>query len=194
MTDDVVTKAHDVEINVLDEAERKVKLEATGMAVFSPCETFRYYLMRRWSEDEDPKSILWVMLNPSTADERILDPTVRRCVGYSYLWGYNHMQVCNIFALRATDPKKLYAAEDPIGPLNDDYLAWAAEGTLKGGGLVMAGWGTHGKLNGRSKHVIRLLSEVGDLHALSMTKAGHPGHPLYLGKNLRPTKVEWSTL
>ena len=152
---------------------------STG-ATFSPCRRYRYTLNREWREGEG--TCTFVMLNPSTATEQILDPTVRRCVGYAQDWGYKRLQVLNIFAFRATDPKELYLVADPVGPENDDAIVIGAGGS----DLVVCAWGNHGKLNGRGREVLGLLSEYAEPMVLAMTKANHPNHPLYLKASLRP--------
>lgn len=107
-------------------------------ATFSDCRTYRYRLHRIWDAGKPPCA--FIMLNPSTATEAVLDPTVRRCVGYAMAWGYGGLIVGNVFALRSTDPRALYAAADPIGPANDDALAEIAQAA----GLVVCAWGKHG--------------------------------------------------
>ena len=114
------------------------------------------------------------MLNPSTADETMLDPTIRRCLGYSKDWGYGALAVANIFAFRSTDPKRLAKAEDPIGPENDWFIRDAAEHSS----LVICGWGAEPFAIERAKDVVRLLMGI-PLFCLELTKLGHPKHPLY---------------
>lgn len=153
-------------------------------AQFSECERYRYRLWRAWGTG--PR-VLFLMLNPSTADEAKLDPTVRRCYGYAQDWGYDGFEVCNIFAYRATDPDDMKAQADPIGPFNDTIIASVARSIDLEGGRVIAAWGVHGKYKNRSQRVQALL-RVADvpLHYLRMTKTGEPNHPLYLPKDLEP--------
>ena len=92
--------------------------ESSG-ATFSPCRRYRYTLWRQW--DERPPAT-FIMLNPSTADETANDPTVERCQRRAQAMGYGGVRVANIFALRSTDPRALYTAEDPVGPENDHAL------------------------------------------------------------------------
>lgn len=127
------------------------------------------------------------MLNPSTADEKKDDPTVRRCALYAIRWGFDKLYVGNIFAYRSTDPKALYELEDPVGPDNDTSLVEMASVSE----IVVLAWGVHGKLHKRGEAVVQLLKENGiEPYCLKITKQGHPSHPLYLKGNLKPTKYE----
>ncbi len=150
-------------------------------AEFSPCRTWRYVLRRRWSSEP---AIAFVLLNPSTADETEDDPTIRRCIGYARAWGYGALTLGNLFAFRATKPKNMRAAPDPVGPANDDALLAL---TLESDGRVICGWGAHGAHQGRSAEVYRLLRQWAVVpQALAVTAAGEPGHPLYLRGDLKP--------
>ena len=131
------------------------------------------------------KKIMFLMLNPSTADEIQSDPTVTRCKNYAKQWEYGRIYVCNIFAYRATNPADMKAQEDPIGDLNDNYIKNIA-GLVN---TVVCAWGTHGKYQNRGKEVLELLTKEGysdKLYALGVNKDGTPKHPLYLRKNLVP--------
>jgi len=150
-------------------------------ALFSPCRTWRYTLTRQWGPLLP--TVNFIGLNPSTADETTLDPTCRRCVGFARAWGFGTYVMTNIFAYRSTDPKALLAVEDPVGRENDAMIieeAWGAD-------LVVAAWGVHGALNDRGAQVTKMLQEIGvAVFCLGTTKAGHPRHPLYLPKNVKP--------
>ncbi len=148
-------------------------------AQFSPCRTWRYSLWRTW--DRDKGHIMFIGLNPSTADELKDDPTVRRCINYARDWGYGGIHMLNIFAYRATDPKELRSASDPIGHENNIFLQMYSACSR----MVVACWGVHGTFQNRDKQVIDLLS---DLYCLGLTKNGHPKHPLYLPKNSLPKR------
>jgi hypothetical protein len=143
-------------------------------ATFSPCRTYRYTLGRIWREQAP--TACWILLNPSTADERQLDPTLRRCVGFSRAWGFGSMVVVNLFAYRSPYPSKVYAAADPVGPKNDQYIRRMVRRADK----VIVGWGVHGKLLRRQETVVGLLQRCGvEVWCLGTTKASHPKHPLY---------------
>jgi hypothetical protein len=123
------------------------------------------------------------MLNPSTATEEVLDPTVRRCLGYAIDWGYNKLHVVNLFGLRSTDPDQLYTSDDPVGVDNDKYI----RSEVAGADLVIAAWGSHGTYMDRGDIVIAMVTKIKDIHYLHLTKDGIPGHPLYLNRKLTPT-------
>ncbi len=157
------------------------KGDAFSIAVYSDCERYRYSLTRVW--DESGRKALFIMLNPSTATEVQNDPTVERCERRARALGFGAFRVLNIFAWRATDPRDMRAAADPVGPANDtailESLPWADQ--------VIAAWGTHGAHLDRGPAVERLLRGAGaDLFHLGLSKEGHPKHPLYIGYAVQP--------
>ncbi|MBK8133391.1 MAG: DUF1643 domain-containing protein [Gammaproteobacteria bacterium] len=152
----------------------------TRQTVFSPCRTYRYALWREWIGGEG--YAMFVGLNPSTADETQDDPTIRRCIAFAKGWGYAGLCMTNLFAFRATDPKDMKAAADPVGPENDAHLLALANEA----GVIVAAWGVHGTYGGRHNAVREMLPA---LHCLALTKDGHPRHPLYLRKTLTPVPM-----
>ena len=148
-------------------------------ALFDATRRYRYLLWRRWAEAG--AVVVFVMLNPSTADAERDDPTIRRCGGFARAWGFAAMTVVNLFALRATDPARLRRARDPIGCDNDRHIAAAA---AAGDALVLA-WGAHGGLGGRDRAVLALVADRRP-ECLGVTRAGQPRHPLYLPRATRP--------
>jgi hypothetical protein len=145
-------------------------------AQFSDCREYRYVLWRTW--DEGNGHVMFVGLNPSTADETKDDPTIRRCIGFAKRWGFGGIYMLNIFALRSTDPAKLYSDTEPIGPRNDEFLRMYADAA----GKIVACWGNHGALNNRGLQVIDMLG-MENLFCFKLTKNDNPGHPLYLSKD-----------
>jgi hypothetical protein len=146
-------------------------------AEFSPCRTWRYAL-RRIRAPEAP-SVMFVGLNPSTADEIRDDPTARKCIRFAESWDYGGIILANLFAYRATDPRELKVVSDPVGPDNDHWLTrLAGEATI-----VIAAWGVYGGFIRRDSVVMDLL---GDVRCLGLTKDGKPRHPLYLKSDCRP--------
>lgn len=147
--------------------------------ILSPCRTYRYVLWREFGGFVGNGYVMFIGLNPSTADEVEDDPTIRRCIAFAKAWGYGALCITNLFAFRATQPADMKAATDPIGPGNDAHLVELAQEA----GVVVAAWGTDGAYMGRDQEV-RIL--VPRLHCLRKTKDGHPWHPLYLPGNLTP--------
>jgi len=146
-------------------------------AIFSPCRKYRYSLSRIWKPERP--YCLFVALNPSTADENIDDSTIRRCIRFSFDWGYGGMVMTNIFAYRSTDPAGLKIPDDPIGPENDSFIKKLSFSA----GITVCAWGIHGNYLSRGKTVLSFLK---DPHYLKLTKDGTPNHPLYLKANLKP--------
>jgi hypothetical protein len=161
--------------------------EVHKSAILSPDGVYRYTLGRRWG---DGAYVNFVMLNPSTADATEDDATIRRCVGFARSWGHDALVVTNLFALRSTDPKALLTHPTPIGPENDAWLGRCA----REAGIVVCAWGADRAVVGRDGQVLRLLRGEGvALHHLCLTKAGHPGHPLFLPGRLTPVPWEQSS-
>ena len=148
-------------------------------AQFSPDRIYRYALWRTW--DEDKGLLLVIGLNPSTADENVDDPTIRRCVDFAHRWGFGGLYMLNLFAFRATDPKELLDTPDPVGPENDEFLRMYS----RSAGDVMAAWGTHGVWFTRGARVCELLGKE-SLFVLGLTQNGQPRHPLYMPRVTRP--------
>ena len=155
-----------------------------SVARYSDCERYRYDLMRTW-EPSGPKALV-VMLNPSTATELANDPTIERVERRVQRMGFGAYRVCNLFAWRATEPKRLLATAAPVGPENDDVLVAACQW----GDLIVCGWGNHGEFDGRGMAVEAMLRRTcRPLSHLGLTRKGHPRHPLYVPYSVAP--IEW---
>lgn len=148
--------------------------------IFSSDRTHRYTLPRVVAPGIS--TVAFVMLNPSKADEAQDDPTIRRCIGFARAWGYSRLLVGNLFAFRATDPREMKRAADPIGAENDEHLVRIASAA----DLVVCAWGQHGKFGGRADAVTWMLRRHRALHALELAGDGTPKHPLYLRGDLLP--------
>tara|TARA_B000000557_G_C20755605_1_gene435065 strand:+ start:45 stop:524 length:480 start_codon:yes stop_codon:yes gene_type:complete len=146
-------------------------------ALFSKDRVYRYALWRIW-DIKKPK-VLFIGLNPSTADEIKNDPTIRRCIRFSMDWGYGGYIMGNIFAYRSTDPKNLLKIDDPIGADNDYWLKKLYDEAS----LTIGAWGNHGRILNRGEKVNNMLKSF---HCLKITKLGYPSHPLYLSSKLKP--------
>lgn len=172
---------------------------AARRAVFSPCRRFRYSLeidlveadvldaLGRAAdasglEADGPRRIVWLMLNPSIADETRDDPTVARCVKRSRSWGYHVLEVVNVYALVSTDPRGLKIGDDlAVGPDNDRAILRAC---LAARSIVCA-WGRHASAD-RVEQLADLLTPHVAVSALQVNKDGSPAHPLYLPDALIP--------
>ena len=155
----------------------------TSGAEFSDDGVYRYRLWRRW--DESLPAVLWIMLNPSTADASQDDPTIRRCIDYAQRWGYGSLTVGNLFALRSTDPRAIPKAHDPIGPQNDQWLREMHDEAT----LTVIAWGAgFSDHMERSDRVLAMLAGMThrSLYCLGRTQNGSPRHPLYMPKSAVP--------
>lgn len=164
--------------------------ESNTTALYSDCERYRYHWLREWAPWQ-PR-LTFILLNPSTATELATDPTVEGCYRRALAWQFGSLQVLNLFAYRATDPRDMKAAADPIGPSNDEVIISAC--TMRGrADVIICGWGNHGAHLNRAQAVRRLLAEHAvPLHCLRITKAGQPQHPLYIARDVMPIDMESS--
>jgi hypothetical protein len=147
-------------------------------ASLSRCKTYRYSLVRQWGRGG---TVVIVGLNPSTADARIDDPTVRRCIGFAASWGFGRLVLINLFAFRATDPARLHCVDDPIGPMNNRCI----RRQVGEADLVLVAWGNRGNIRDRDKAVLAWLPNP---HCIGVTGQGFPRHPLYVRSDATPTK------
>jgi len=148
-------------------------------ATFSDCRKYRYALSRTWNGKK--KAILFIGLNPSTADEKIDDPTIRRCINYAKNWGYGSLLMVNLFAYRATMSSELKNVKNPIGNDNDLHIIELS----KKADLAVAAWGNEGFFLNRDKEIKKILP---NLMCLKINKSGQPAHPLYQKKDLKLIK------
>lgn len=159
-------------------------------AAFSECMQYRYMLHIKW--DATKPSKMFIGLNPSTADERQDDPTVRRCKDYCQRWGYGGLLMTNACAFRATDPKVMLAHDEPIGAGNTIAFLKFIHGLHCDDTPPVSAWGNHlckvkanieGFNGSRHDYLFELMPK---LDYLKMNKDGTPQHPLYLPKVLTP--------
>lgn len=123
--------------------------------------------------------MLFIGLNPSTADENKDDQTIRRCIDYAQRWGYGGLKMANLFAYRATLPSDLKKAKEPIGVDNNGYIKELS----KGAAITIVAWSNDGSYLDRDKDVLKLIEEP---MCLNINKSGQPSHPLYQKKELQP--------
>lgn len=155
-------------------------------ADLSTCGKYRYHLTREWGFGG--RTMLFVMLNPSTADAMQDDPTIRRCMRFAKDAGFDGIGVVNLFAYRATDPDELKRGGDIIGRANDVTIVNAAR---KASCVVLA-WGAHGDAyKQRVRDVVVKLTVAcsSSLNHLGLTASGQPKHPLYLPSTARPAPI-----
>lgn len=138
---------------------------------------YRYALWRTW--DDSKPYVLFIGLNPSTADENTDDPTLIRCMNFAKSWGYGGVCMANLFAYRATAPADMKAADKPIGSQNNRWLKQLSDDA----GLIVGAWGNDGAYLNRSARVRKMLP---DMHCLKMNKSGEPAHPLYQRADVQP--------
>lgn len=148
---------------------------------------FRYQLTRRWEPAKftnSPDTIVWCMLNPSVANAREDDPTLRRCISYSQHWGYNALCIVNLYALRTPDPGLLKNLGYPQGPDNWKHIDLATRHANTARAVLAWGSNVHCAVYARA--VARTIAANIGVYTLGLNKDGQPGHPLYLKKSLRP--------
>lgn len=148
---------------------------------FDETKTYRYALERNW--DETKGRVLFIMLNPSSADDMSEDRTSKRCLDFAKTLGYGSLEIVNLFAYIATDRKQLLAVEKEvaIGPENENYVIRA----LNRADMILAAWGENCKYHRRDKDIQALFGGY-HIHCLGKTRQGFPRHPLYLSRDTQP--------
>lgn len=150
-------------------------------ARFSRCRRYRYSLARKLATAKatPTRRVLFIGLNPSTADHRQDDPTIRRCAGFARDWGFSEMEVVNLFAFRATYPADLKQADDPVGARNDYWIRRCH----RDADLTIACWGNDGEFMQRADKIKTMLN---DLYCLNINRSRQPAHPLYQRADEQP--------
>ena len=156
---------------------------AENGAIFSYDRSYRYCLWREWYVDHP--AIAFIGLNPSTADEKDNDATIRKCIGYAKSWGFGKLYMVNLFGYCSRNPINLDYAKDPVGPDNDWWLVVTATKVKR----MVACWGSHEGVSERAAIVKELLKGKVKIEAFGFTKTGHPLHPLYLKKTCEPMEM-----
>ncbi len=147
-------------------------------ALLSDCGRYRYRLWRLWNRDAPVMT--WVLLNPSTADASVDDPTLRKCIGFAKAHQHGGVILVNLFAWRATDPSELTGVADPVGPENDEHIRWACGAPMLG--TVVAGWGAEKCAERRARSALMIMRgpDSRRVQCFGKSKNGHPRHPLYV--------------
>lgn len=165
--------------------------EVEKSARISSCGLYRWTLSRHWGPGE---ALVFVMLNPSTADADTDDPTIRRCIGFAKREGYDGIVVMNLYAFRATKPATLLTCGDPVGLENDAYLQMLLTERVRRGLPVVAAWGANADRDpARVAEVLDLVAFV-DWRCLGTTKQGAPKHPLYIKGDQPLVPYPWAAL
>ncbi len=157
--------------------------ELHSKAIFSVCYNYRYSITKTYKYGE--KKLLFILLNPSQATEKVYDPTLLRCKKRAEKSNYKQLRICNLFALRTTNPEKLKKVYDPIGPLNNNIL----KKSIHWSDVIICSWGNLGILNNRAIEVIQLIRENNTpVFHLGLTKKNQPKHLLYISYDKIPIK------
>ncbi|NEQ47980.1 MAG: DUF1643 domain-containing protein [Leptolyngbya sp. SIOISBB] len=150
--------------------QRSAKFDETGQ--------YRYWLKREWNAKG--RAIALIMLNPSRADHRQDDPTLRRCISLAQQWQFSRLTVVNLFAYCTASPQTLKAAPSPVGQVNDQHILQACEQADQ----IALAWGNWGTLHQRDQAVLKLLEPFRDrLYCLGQNRTGQPRHPLYVPRH-----------
>lgn len=153
-------------------------IEPIAACIFSEDRVYRYNWARRLSNNL--ARMLCIGVNPSKADEYRSDNTITRSCNFARRFGYGVLEFGNLNAFRATDPKIMKAASDPVGPDNDRYLREAIQRC----GLIVVGWGIHGAFMKRDQTVLSMISsENKEIYCFGTTNGGFPRHPSRLANN-----------
>lgn len=180
--------------------DKTAKGDGGRAAVFSACGQFRYRLdiplntqQSLFASELKGGRCTFLMLNPSTADQNVNDPTVRRVVQYAKDWGFSDVTVLNLFAYRSTDPDKLLdmGLANSIGPKNDRYI----EDVVAKSSRIVVAWGRTFQqeevFRARVRAVVRMLAHKTVL-TLGLNDDGSPKHPLYVEKSVVPRPFDAS--
>ena len=148
----------------------------TGTAWISDCGRYRYRLTRRFGLGRD---LVFVMLNPSTADADKDDQTIRKCLGFADRMGYGGIVVVNLYALRSSEPAALWRAAEgeQEGPGNEE--AW--QSAIRNADVVLA-WGAHARRFWHMADYVRTFADQNASRVIVLHRLadGTPAHPLML--------------
>lgn len=150
--------------------------EHSSGATFSDDRKYRYALWRVW--DSEKPRIMFIGLNPSTANETEPAPTITRVINFAKGWGYGGVYMMNLFAIVGSDPIILKTDPDPIG----DNDGWIEKISKKCDKIIFA-WGAFKEAEERAKQVVDMFPGA---FALTINRDGSPKHPLYVKGNVNP--------
>lgn len=190
LSNDVPPPLHDSYLVHNIEELKQYTPEPKKQAVISDCKKYRFALSRIW--DHQKPMAMFIMLNPSTADAKQDDPTIRRCISFAKSWGYGGIIVCNLFPFRATNPKELLVRENISTQisLNSFYIRQLQEHCR----VIILAWGNENILDKifKEHYPVGKLSflKLEKIHYLELSKNGTPKHPLYLPQTLKPQPLK----
>lgn len=138
-------------------------------ALFSDCGNYRYRLWRIW--DDTKPLIMFIGLNPSTANASTDDPTIRKIKKVAAFNGFGGFYMMNLFGIVSANPEILLTCTDPIKD-NNFHLDHVSKLCSK----VCFCWGNFKQAEQRSKEVVRQF-QAG--LCFIQNKNGSPKHPLY---------------
>lgn len=170
-----------LQINTVGEIDLFNKEDWEKGAIFSRCRKYRFTLWRVW--DKSKMAVMFIGLNPSTANENINDPTIRRVIQFAFDWGYGGVYMLNLFAYVTTDPKELKTPQD----LLSDNDLWLINIGAKCDKIIFA-WGSFKEARERGKEIMKTFNGYG--YALAINRDGSPRHPLYVKKDVKLIKIE----
>jgi hypothetical protein len=154
---------------------------------------YRWWLLRWWRAGPH---VCWIMLNPSTADDRKNDPTMREVIYFTRLWGYAGLTVVNLYPFRSPNPAACrrwadwtnngpdYYARDALMRNLDIVAERAREATL-----VVVAWGATAWDDDWIEHLVEEVQSVEPfptLHCLGRSASGAPKHPMARGHHRIP--------
>lgn len=142
-------------------------------AVLDVGRKYRFLLWRFW--DERPR-MLFIGLNPSTANELIDDPTIRRLCGFAQGWGFGGLYACNLYSYITPHPEELLPETRHHGA-NTPAIQMALRLSV----LTVCGWGDGIKAIPQGDNCVQAVYELMESPmCLGLTASGNPKHPLYL--------------
>jgi hypothetical protein len=154
------------------------KLSVRKDARISPCGRYRYWLTRVWGDEAN--LLVWLMLNPSVGSAERDDHTIRKCIGFARIYGYEAIGIVNLFSIRETHPKNLVGLPEAslVGPEDELWLRqWLPRST------VVCAWGQHSFLRRQIKRRIATIKYLlpRSIWCLGRCSDGSPKHPLRPG-------------
>ena len=149
-------------------------------AIFSNCRKYRYALWRIW--DKSKMAVMFIGLNPSTANENIDDPTIRRVKKFAFDWGYGGVYMVNLFAYVTTNPQELKNSRGVLSG-NDEWIWTTASKCDK----IIFAWGSFKEAKEEGEKIMKIFKGYG--YVLAINRDGSPRHPLYVKKNVELIKI-----